>query len=133
MNQNNEPTQNNEPLTDTQLEEFKKRLVEERLYTTDKIETLRAQFSDHQDNPTEEGDQAALEMERTDLRNQISRYIKKEATIINVINNFDEDFGFCVDCGCDMDIRRLNADPTFSRCIECEEVRERKSQLYAQR
>lgn len=29
------------------------------------------------------------------------------------------DFGFCLECGEEIDIRRLEADPTYTRCIKC--------------
>lgn len=36
----------------------------------------------------------------------------------------EDDYGYCVDCGEDIDPRRLTVDPTALRCIECLQQRE---------
>ena len=35
-------------------------------------------------------------------------------------------YGVCIDCGVDIDYRRLEAQPAAARCIECETRRERR-------
>lgn len=37
----------------------------------------------------------------------------------------DGTYGVCSDCGRDISVARLNAEPTAVRCIECQEVYER--------
>lgn len=34
------------------------------------------------------------------------------------------EFGFCLDCGTDIDRKRLLANPTGRRCLKCQEIRE---------
>ena len=31
----------------------------------------------------------------------------------------DGDYGYCTDCGEDIEPKRLNADPTIPRCLDC--------------
>lgn len=38
------------------------------------------------------------------------------------------DFGYCAQCGCEIDMRRLEAKPTALNCIRCQVVVERYEQ-----
>lgn len=119
------------PITNEQLSGYKSRLENEMHELFDSIRELRQEFSEHQDTPTEEGDLAALEMERSEIRHRIQRSVDRQKKIQNVLEEFDDEFGFCIACGDDMDSRRLNIDPTFRRCIDCETIHQKKSQQYA--
>ncbi|WP_290649613.1 TraR/DksA family transcriptional regulator [Aquisalimonas sp.] len=41
------------------------------------------------------------------------------------------DYGYCCDCGSEVAPARLRAYPTAKRCLECQEVYERKRRDYA--
>src|SRR5690554_5450282 len=114
------------PITADQLTNYRSRLETEMDEIADAVKELRAEFSEHQDTPTEEGDLAALEMERSEIRHRIQRYVDRQKKIQHVLEEFDDEFGFCIACGDDMDSRRLDIDPTFRRCIECEEIHQKK-------
>lgn len=58
--------------------------------------------------------QMALESER---RRELQ--LQKIEVALNRIEN--DDFGYCLVCGDDIDIRRLRADPTHIKCINCAE------------
>lgn len=120
-----------EPITQQQIEAYKKKLQLECDEISDSINELRKEFSEQQDVPTEEGDLAALEMERSEIRHRIQRYVDRQKKIQSVLEEFDDEFGYCIACGDDMDSRRLDIDPTFRRCIDCEEIHQKKSQRYA--
>ena len=34
-----------------------------------------------------------------------------------------DDFGYCDDCGIEIDNKRLKIDPTFTMCIDCSDVK----------
>lgn len=120
-----------EPITQQQIARYSQVLKEELDEISIAISDLRKEFSEQQDVPTEEGDLATLEMERSEIRNRIQRYVDRQKKIKLVLEEFDEEFGYCIACGDDMDHRRLDIDATFRRCIDCEEIHQRKSQQYA--
>lgn len=121
----------NKSITEKQLNGYKHRLESEMDEISTFIGDLRKEFSENQDTPTEEGDLATLEMERSDIRNRIQRYIERQKKIKVVLDEFDDEFGYCIECGINMDHRRLDIDPTFRRCIDCEEIHQKKTQQYA--
>ncbi|CAL4320944.1 RNA polymerase-binding transcription factor DksA [Buchnera aphidicola (Protaphis terricola)] len=75
-------------------------------------------------------DRAAQEEEFSlELRNQdrSQKLIKKIEITLKKINN--NDFGYCNSCGIEIGIRRLEARPTASLCIDCKtlaEIREKQ-------
>jgi DnaK suppressor protein len=46
------------------------------------------------------------------------------------IKNFEE-FGFCIDCGEDISLKRLSINPAITTCIDCQEKSERVSRSHA--
>jgi DnaK suppressor protein len=38
----------------------------------------------------------------------------------------DDEYGFCGDCGREIDVRRLEVDPAAERCIECARAAEKR-------
>ena len=59
-----------------------------------------------------QGQQMALEAAR--------RHKQKLQNIGVALRKIESDeFGYCVDCGEEIDIRRLKADPANSKCIDC--------------
>ena len=42
------------------------------------------------------------------------------------LSNADNSYGRCVDCGVDIDPRRLLAQPAAARCIRCQAEAERQ-------
>lgn len=122
---------NSKQITEKQEQEYLVRLKNEMEEIANSIHELRKEFSVQQDRPTEEGDLATLEMERSEIRHRIQRYVDRQKKLQHVLNVFHDEFGYCITCGDDMDSRRLDIDPTFQRCIDCEEIHQRKSLQYA--
>ena len=48
--------------------------------------------------------------------NRKKRIIHIEATLKRIHEN---DFGFCISCGLEISVKRLEIDPTVLKCIEC--------------
>ena len=61
-----------------------------------------------------QGQQMALESER---RRKLQLQ-KIEAALVRFDN---DDFGYCFECGEEIAVRRLQADPTHTKCINCAE------------
>lgn len=55
--------------------------------------------------------------QETERRRQ-RRLLKVEGALRRIENG---DFGYCFGCGEDLDPRRLRADPTTTRCVDCQE------------
>ena len=76
------------------------------------------------------GDQASAETERSfmlRLRGRERRLLKK---IENAIERIEQGvFGICDGCGNEIDIRRLEARPVTTMCIECKTQQEEEEKL----
>lgn len=80
-------------------------------------------FADPNDRATQESDMA-LELRNRDRERKLIKKI--EETIVHIESG---DYGYCSGCGVDIGIKRLEARPTATLCIDCktlEEVRERQ-------
>lgn len=79
------------------------------------------------------GDQATAETDRNfmlRLRGREQRLLKK---IEEAINRIDcGSFGICDDCGNEIDLKRLQARPVTTMCIECKTLQEEEEKLREQ-
>jgi DnaK suppressor protein len=76
------------------------------------------------------GDQATAETDRNfmlRLRGREQRLLKKIDEAIERIDNGT--FGICDDCGNEIDIKRLDARPVTTMCIECKTLQEEEEKL----
>ena len=76
------------------------------------------------------GDQATAETDRNfmlRLRGREQRLLKK---IDEAVDRIDRGvFGICDDCGSEIDIKRLEARPVTTMCIECKTLQEEEERL----
>lgn len=50
----------------------------------------------------------------------IVRSIQKKSQLIEALKRLKEkDFGFCIDCGEEIDIRRIRINPAVRKCFSC--------------
>lgn len=76
------------------------------------------------------GDQASAETDRSfmlRLRGREQRLLKKIDEAIERIDSGS--FGICDDCGEEIDIKRLEARPVTTMCIECKTLQEEEEKL----
>jgi DnaK suppressor protein len=76
------------------------------------------------------GDQASAETDRSfmlRLRGREQRLLKKIDEAIERIDN--STFGICDDCGNEIEIKRLEARPVTTMCIECKTLQEEEEKL----
>gem|GEM_PF-5809978 len=59
-------------------------------------------------------------------RDRERKLLKKIAEALRRINDF-RDYGYCDDCGAEIGIKRLEARPTTTQCIECKTISEIKA------
>ena len=105
------------------LDSWAEQLQIEQDRTADKIQDTVSNFPDESDRATHE-EEFTLEL-RTRERER-----KLLSKIIESIDDLkSNDYGYCASCGIEIGIRRLEARPTATRCIDCktiEEIHERQ-------
>ena len=105
------------------LASWREQLQIEQDRTADKIQKNVSHFPDESDRATHE-EEFTLEL----------RTRERERKLLSKINESIEDlksddYGYCASCGIEIGIRRLEARPTATRCIDCktiEEIHERQ-------
>ena len=102
------------------LTAWKQELMEEVDRTVSHMKDEAANFPDPADRATQE-EEFSLELRARDRERKL---IKKIDSTIEVIDA--DDYGFCEQCGVDIGIRRLEARPTASLCVDCKTLDEIK-------
>ena len=127
-----EPKQGEEYMSDAQLEHFReilqawrKELMEEVDRTVEHMKNEAANFADPSDRATQE-EEFSLELRTRDRERKL---LKKIAEAVGDIDSGD--YGFCKSCGAEIGIRRLEARPTATLCIECKTLQEIKEKQMA--
>jgi DnaK suppressor protein len=80
-------------------------------------------FADPNDRASQESD-IALELRNRDRERKLIKKIDESIALID-----SGDYGFCDSCGVEIGLKRLEARPTASMCIDCktlEELREKQ-------
>jgi len=119
-----------EYMNDAQIEHFrlvlngwKTQLMEEVDRTVHHMQDDAANFPDPNDRATQESE-FSFELRTRDRERKL---IKK---IDDTIDHLDSgDYGYCETCGVEIGIRRLEARPTATQCIDCktlDEIREKQ-------
>ena len=107
----------------TILETLKAELMNDIERTVHTMQDEATVFADPNDRASQETD-IAIELRNRDRERKLIKKI--EETIAKIDSG---DYGYCDGCGIEIGIKRLEARPTASLCIDCktlEEVRERQ-------
>ncbi len=105
------------------LEAWKQSLMEEAGRTVHHMQDEAANFPDPNDRASQESE-FSLELRTRDRERKL---LKKIGEIITTLDNHD--YGYCTSCGVEIGIRRLEARPTATQCIDCktlDEIREKQ-------
>ncbi len=81
--------------------------------TVDQMKNDASQFADPADRATQE-EEFSLELRTRDRESKLVRKINKTLATID-----SEDYGYCESCGIEIGIKRLEARPTATLCIDC--------------
>lgn len=106
------------------LENWKMELMQEVDRTVHHMQDEAANFPDPNDRASQESE-FALELRTRDRERKL---IKKIDEALKNLEN--QDYGYCDVCGIEIGIRRLEARPTATQCIDCktlDEIREKQS------
>ncbi len=102
---------------------WKKELMEEVDRTVSYMKDEAANFPDPADRAIQE-EEFSLELRTRDRERKLIKKIDETLQIIE-----DNDYGWCEACGVEIGVRRLEARPTATLCIDCKtlaEIREKQ-------
>ena len=124
------PKKNEKYMNDKQQKHFqdilgtwKEQLQIEQDRTADKIQQNVSHFPDESDRATHE-EEFTLELRTRERERKLLSKINESIDDLK-----SDDYGYCSSCGIEIGIRRLEARPTATRCIDCktiEEIHERQ-------
>jgi DnaK suppressor protein len=125
-----QPKEDEEYMSKSQLEHFRKillswkaQLMEEVDRTLHHMQNDAANFPDPTDRATQESE-FSLELRTRDRERKLIKKIDEALERIET-----GDYGYCETCGVEIGLRRLEARPTATQCIDCktiEELREKQ-------
>ena len=105
------------------LEEMKQELSQDIDRTVHTMQDEATIFADPNDRATQESDMS-LELRNRDRERKLIKKIEETIARINA-----KDYGYCDSCGVEIGLKRLEARPTATLCIDCktlDELRERQ-------
>jgi DnaK suppressor protein len=106
----------------TILENWRRQLMEEVDRTVHHMQDDAANFPDPNDRATQE-EEFTLELRTRDRERKLIKKIEESLEDLS-----KGDYGYCESCGTEIGIRRLEARPTATLCIDCKtlaEIREK--------
>ena len=105
---------------------WKKQLMEEVDRTVDHMKTDAANYADPADRATQE-EEFSLELRTRDRERKLIKKIDESLIMVDT-----GDYGYCESCGIEIGIRRLEARPTATLCIDCKTLQEiKEKQIYS--
>jgi DnaK suppressor protein len=105
------------------LQAWKRELMEEVDRTVHHMKDEAANFPDPNDRATQESE-FSLELRTRDRERKLIKKIDEALATVE-----SGDYGYCESCGVEIGIRRLEARPTATLCIDCktlDEIREKQ-------
>jgi len=106
------------------LNNWKSELMAKVDETVHHMQDEAANFPDPNDRATQESD-FTMELRTRDRERKL---IKKIEESLNRLDN--DEYGYCESCGVEVGIRRLEARPTATECIDCKTLNEIKEKQY---
>lgn len=98
-------------------------LMEEVDRTVNHMQDDAANFPDPADRATQE-EEFSIELRTRDRERKLIKKIDKTIDLLD-----QEDYGYCETCGIEIGLRRLEARPTATQCVDCkslDEIKERQ-------
>ncbi|WP_111641070.1 RNA polymerase-binding protein DksA [Marinimicrobium alkaliphilum] len=116
-----------EYMNDNQKEHFRQMLLSWRRELMEEVDRTMSHLKDEAANFPDPADRASQEEEfslELRTRDRERKLIKKIDSTLELIEN--DDYGFCDACGVEIGIRRLEARPTATLCVDCKTLDEIK-------
>ena len=105
------------------LSQWRTQLMEEVDRTVNHMQDDAANFPDPADRATQE-EEFSIELRTRDRERKLIKKINKTIELLET-----DDFGYCETCGIEIGLRRLEARPTATQCVDCkalDEIKERQ-------
>ncbi len=102
------------------LEAWKAELMSEVDRTVDHMKDEAANFPDPADRATQE-EEFSLELRTRDRERKLIKKIDDTMTLMS-----SGEYGYCETCGVEIGLRRMEARPTATQCIDCKSLDEIK-------
>ncbi|MCA1797994.1 MAG: RNA polymerase-binding protein DksA [Xanthomonadaceae bacterium] len=105
------------------LMSWKRELMEEVDRTVHHMQDEAANFPDPNDRATQESE-FSLELRTRDRERKLIKKIDEALAALDA-----DEYGYCDTCGIEIGVRRLEARPTATQCIDCktlDEIREKQ-------
>lgn len=125
-----QPGEGEEYMSDKQLEHFRQILVNWRKELLEEMQRTVTHMRDEAENFADPNDRATQEEEfsmELRTRERERKLIKKIDDCLAAIDSGE--YGYCEACGVEIGLRRLEARPTATKCIDCktlDEIREKQ-------
>jgi RNA polymerase-binding transcription factor len=120
-------------VTDSKMLAFKKKLIKQRQELLSEAEqTLNNKLSTEKESFPDPTDQAVAELDNNfllKLRGREQRLIKKIDEAISRIDSGT--YGICESCGEQISVKRLEARPMTTLCIDCKKMQEEEEKRQA--
>lgn len=116
-----------EYMNEKQLQHFKDLLLAWKTELMEEVDRTVSHMQDEASNFPDPADRASQEEEfslELRTRDRERKLIKKIDKTIEQIDA--DDYGFCDSCGVEIGIRRLEARPTATQCVDCKTLAEIK-------
>ncbi|MFN4148285.1 MAG: RNA polymerase-binding protein DksA [Rhodocyclaceae bacterium] len=107
------------------LETLKAELLEDIEKTVHTMQDEATVFADPNDRASQESD-IALELRNRDRERKLIKKIDESLARIE-----SGEYGYCESCGVEIGLKRLEARPTATLCIDCKEIEERREKQMA--
>ena len=107
------------------LSSLKNELMQDIERTVHTMQDEATVFADPNDRASQESD-IALELRNRDRERKLIKKIDESIALID-----KGEYGYCNSCGVEIGLKRLEARPTATMCIDCKELEERKEKQMA--
>lgn len=120
-------TDGEEYMSEGQMNHFRRILTAWRAELMQEVDRTMSHMQDESTSMADVNDRAtqeeefAIELRTRDRERKLIRKIEKSIKEID-----DEDYGYCQTCGIEIGLRRLEARPTATQCIDCKTLAEIK-------
>ncbi len=120
-------TDGEEYMSEGQMDHFRRILSAWRAELMQEVDRTMTHMQDESTSMADVNDRAtqeeefAIELRTRDRERKLIRKIEKSIKDID-----DEDYGYCQTCGIEIGLRRLEARPTATQCIDCKTLAEIK-------
>lgn len=115
------------------LEKYRTQLIAKKAEILNEVGKTLSEMTDQTTNIPDPNDRATVESGRSFELRIRDRERKLLSKIEEAINRIDEGtFGVCEDCGEDIGLKRLDARPVTTLCIDCKTVQETQEKAKGQ-